>query len=167
LLAWRNWHYGGGFSVFYGTQRYIVAIWQPDMPLPAILGRLFTNLARVLTVNDPPRFDAYAVPVMAGAAVAVLGLLGVPRLRDLPAVAILFFVAAIAGSFIAYGFAYPGRFSIHLLPITSALTTCAIAAVSRRHPAAQPVVRGGGGVVNQRIEHQQREIARQPPPALE
>jgi hypothetical protein len=144
FFAWRNWHYSGVFSVFYGTQRYIVAIWQPDQPLAVILDRLFTNLARVLTVNDPPRFDVYALPVMGGALVAVLSLLGVPRLRDIPAPAVLFFVAAIAGSFVAYGFAYPGRFSIHLLPITCALTTCALAAVTGARPghsSIQPRIR--------------------------
>ena len=130
FFAWRTWHYTGVFSVFYGTQRYIVAIWQPDQPLRAILARLLTNLARVLTVNDPPRFDVYALPVMVGAIVAVLALVGVPRLRDLPAAAVAFFVCAIAGSFVAYGFAYPGRFSIHMLPITCALTTCACAAIA-------------------------------------
>jgi len=167
FFAWRNWHYSGVFSVFFGTQRYIVAIWQPGQPIRADLDRLFTNLARVLTVNDPPRFDVYALPVMAGAAVAVGAAMGVPRLRVIPAAAVLWFGAAIAGSFVAFGFAYPGRFSIHLLPITCALTTCGVAALLRRQPAAQPVVPGRGGVVAHRVEEQQREIARQPPTALE
>jgi hypothetical protein len=135
LFAWRNWHYSGVFSLFYGTQRYIVAIWRPDEPIAASVARLVTNLGRVLSVNDPPRFDPVALPVIGGALVAVLGLAGVPRLRDLPAAALLFFAAAIAGSFVAYGFAYPGRFSIHMLPITCALTTCAARAIYR---PAQP-----------------------------
>jgi hypothetical protein len=167
FLAWRNWHFSGVFSVFYGTQRYIVAIWQPDQPLRVILDRLFTNLGRVLSVNDPPRFDVVALPVMGGAAAAVGSLLGLPRLRELPAPAVLFFAAAIAGSFIAYGFAYAGRFSIHLLPITCALTTCAIAAMLRRRPAAEAVVPGRRGVVEQGVEHHQGEVARKPPAALE
>jgi Dolichyl-phosphate-mannose-protein mannosyltransferase len=127
LFAWRTWHYTGVFSLFYGTSRYLLAIWQPNAPLPADLDRLFTNLARVLTVNEPPRFDLYALPVMAGVLVAVSSIAGVPKLRDLPAAAVLFCVSAIAAPFIVYGFAYPGRFSIHLMPITSALTVCAVA----------------------------------------
>jgi hypothetical protein len=127
LFAWRTYHYTGVVSVFYGTSRYVLAIWQPDAPLLADLDRLFANLARVLTVNDPPRFDFYALPVMAGALIAVLSIAGVPRLRDLPAAAVLFFVSAFAAAFIVAGSAYPGRFSIHLLPITSALTVCAVA----------------------------------------
>ena len=126
FFAWRNWYYNGVFSVFYGTQRYIAAIWQPNDALGTILTRLVTNLGRVLTFNDPPRFDPVALPLMGGALVAVAALIGVPRLRELPAAAVLFFVAAIAGSFVAYGFAYSGRFSIHMLPIACALTTCAL-----------------------------------------
>src|SRR5262245_51263649 len=136
FFAWRTWHYTGVFSVFYGTQRYIVAIWQPDS-LHASLDRLRTNLGRVLTVNDPPRFDIYALPVMTGAVAAVASLLGLPRFRDMPAAAVLFFAASMAGAFVAFGFAYPGRFSIHLLPITSALTVCAVAAFAGAHRASR------------------------------
>jgi hypothetical protein len=139
FFAWRTWHYTGVFSVFYGTQRYIVAIWQPGMTLTAYLNVLAQNVMRVLTVNDPPRFDVYALPVIAGALVAVSSLLGVPRMRELPAAAVLFFVFTIAGSFVVFGFAYPGRFSMHVLPITCALTTCGVA----RLAGARPRVRDG------------------------
>jgi hypothetical protein len=167
LFAWRNWHYSGVFSVFYGTQRYIVAIWQPHDPLGANLDRLLTNLGRVLTFNDPPRFDPVALPVMGGALAAVAALVSVPRLRELPAAAVLFFVAAIAGSFVAYGFAYPGRFSIHMLPITCALTTCAAAALLRASPSTQPVVPRRGGVVDEAVEQHQRDVVGDPPHSIE
>jgi hypothetical protein len=137
FLAWRNWHYSGVFSAFYGTQRYIVAIWQPGMPFRTVLERAAYNVAKVLTVNDPPRFDFVALPVMAGALVAVASLLGVPRLRELPAAAVLFFVFTIAGAFIVFGFAYPGRFSMHVLPITCALTTCGMAQIFGAHRRAR------------------------------
>jgi hypothetical protein len=97
------------------------------MPFRTVLERAAYNVAKVLTVNDPPRFDFVALPVMAGALVAVSSLLGVPRMRELPAAAVLFFVFTIAGAFIVFGFAYPGRFSMHVLPITCALTTCGVA----------------------------------------
>src|SRR5262249_50893011 len=67
LLAWRTYHYAGVFSVFYGTQRYSRAIWQPDAPAGAILDAVVFSVTKVLTVNDPPRFDVYALPVMGGA----------------------------------------------------------------------------------------------------
>jgi hypothetical protein len=86
----------------------------------------------VLTVNDPPRFDAYALPILTGAGIAVLSLAGVPRLRNLPAAAVLFFFASIAGAFVAAGWTYTGRFSIHVMPITCALTACGLASVSGR-----------------------------------
>jgi hypothetical protein len=81
----------------------------------------------VLTVNDPPRVDPYALPILAGAVVAVLSMAGIPKLRDLPAAAVLFFFASIAGAFVAAGWTYTGRFSIHVMPITCALTTCGAA----------------------------------------
>jgi hypothetical protein len=40
----------------------------------------------------------------------------------------------LAGAFVARGSAYPGRFSVHLIPVTAALTMCAIALLSQRRP---------------------------------
>ena len=73
-----------------------------------------------------------------GAGVAVLSMLGTPGLRDLPAAAVLFFFASIAGVFVAAGGAYTGRFSVPVMPITCALAVCAAARLSR-----WPVGRGG------------------------
>jgi len=126
-FAWRTWHYTGVFSPFHGTSRYVVAIWQPGASIGETLQRLAHSVTMVLTVNDPPRFDMYALPVMIGAAVAVMSVVGTPGLRDLPAPAVLFFFAAIASAFLVAGWAYPGRFSIHVLPITCALAVCGTA----------------------------------------
>jgi hypothetical protein len=131
-FAWRTWYYTGVFSVFHGTQRHIVAIWQPGMPLRTILYWMGYNMMVVLSVNDPPRFDIFASPVLVGAIVAVLSIARLPRLRELPAAAVLFFFAAIAGSFIARGWAYAPRFSMHVMPITCALAVCGVASVLRR-----------------------------------
>ena len=141
FFAWRNWHYSGVFGVFYGTQRYIVAVWQPGMTFTAYVAALAHNVMLVLTVNDPPRFDVYALPILFGALVAALSVSSVPRLRELPAAAVLFFFAAIAGAFVARGWVYPGRFSMHVLPITCALTTCAVAKLTA--PRRGPLFRGG------------------------
>jgi len=137
-FAWRTWHYTSVFSLFYGTQRDSLAMWVPGRPLGAVLQRLTHFLMMVLTVNDPPRFDLYALPILAGAGVAVLSIVGTPGLRDLPAAAVLFFFASIAGVFVAAGGAYTGRFSIPVMPITCALAVCAAARLSR-----WPVGRGG------------------------
>ena len=131
LFAWRTYHYTGVFSVVYGTQFQSLKVWQPGMSLSDVAGRLTHSVMMVLTVNDPPRFDVYALPVMAGAIAAILSVAGVPRLRSLPSAAVLMFFATIAGAFVAYGSAYPGRFSVYAIPITSALTICAAASVTR------------------------------------
>jgi len=134
-LSWVNlYYYGGGFDPFYGTQRYTVSvrIWQPGEPVAQSLRRLAHSVMMVLTVNDPPRFDVYALPILAGALVALLSLAGVPRLRDLPAAAVLFFFASIASAFVAAGWAYTGRFSVHVMPITCALAVCGVASLLGR-----------------------------------
>jgi hypothetical protein len=131
-FAWRTWHYTGVFSVFHGTQRHLLSNWEPGMRLWDSMRLVGRNVLMVLTVNDPPRFDLAALPVMAGALVAGLSVVGVPRFGDLPAAAVLFFFASIAGSIVARGSAYPGRFSIHVMPITCALTMCALSRVMDR-----------------------------------
>src|SRR5712691_7009060 len=145
FFAWRTYHYTGVFSVFYGTQRYLVAIWQPGMAIKTYVEALIRNVMLVLTVNDPPRFDVYALPVLGGALIAVLSAGGTPRLRELPAAAVLFFFASIAGAFVAGGSVYAGRFSVHVLPITCALATCAVARLidgPRRRATRAPVPAG-------------------------
>jgi hypothetical protein len=122
LFAWRTWHYTGVFSVFYGTQRDLLAIWQPHLPLRTVAERAIGSAMMVLTVNDPPRFDPYALPVLVGAAAALLATLGVPRVRRLPAAPVLFLYSGLAGALLARGSAYAGRFSVHLIPIACALT---------------------------------------------
>jgi hypothetical protein len=136
-FAWRTWYYTGVFSVFHGTQRNVVSVlvWQPGASIGAGLERLAHSVLFVLTINDPPRFDILALPVMAGAAIAVLSIAGVPRLRTLPLAAVLFFFAGIAGAFVAFGWAYTGRFSVHIMPITSALAICGVASLFAPTPA--------------------------------
>jgi hypothetical protein len=131
LFAWRTWYYTGVFSVFYGTQADLLRVWQPGMGLGTALERMAASVLMVLTVNDPPRFDPFALPVLAGAAAAVAAVAGAPRLRALPLAPVLWFFTAIAGAFVARGSAYPGRFSVHVLPVASALAICAIASIVR------------------------------------
>jgi hypothetical protein len=133
FFAWRTWHYTGVFSLFHGTQRSVVSVlvWQPGATIGAGLQRLAHSVMMVLTVNDPPRLDVFALPVLTGAAAAVLSIAGVPRLRTLPLPAVLFFFAGIASAFVAFGWAYTGRFSVHIMPVTSALAVCAAASLCR------------------------------------
>jgi hypothetical protein len=139
LFAWRTWFYTGVFSVFHGTQRDLLAIWQPGMTAAQFVRRAAASVMMVLTVNDPPRFDPYASPVLVGAAAAVLCLVRVPGPRRLPLAPCLYFLTAIVGAFVTRGSAYPGRFSMHVIPITCALCVCALALVSQRLRPARPV----------------------------
>ena len=71
---------------------------------------------------------------------AVLSVIGAPRLRELPAAAALFFFAAIAGAFVTRGWVYAGRFSVHVMPITCALATCAVAQLIGRARRSKEVI---------------------------
>jgi hypothetical protein len=115
MFAWRTWHYTGVFSVFYGTQRELLAVWRPGMSAGSAVLSGLASAMMVLTVNDPARFDWRALPVLAGAAAAVLAVLGVPRFRDLPAAPTLFFLAGISAAFVARGSAYAGRFCVQVI----------------------------------------------------
>ena len=126
FFAWRNWHFNGSFSLFGGTQLQMLALWQPGMSLAAVVPRWIDSVLMVITVHDPPQFDWKSLPVLFGAAVAPLALVGVPRLRDVPALPVLFFLVAISGAFVARGSAYPGRFSVHIIGVTCALAVIGV-----------------------------------------
>ena len=130
LFAWRTWHYTGVFSVFYGTQRDLLAIWQPGMAVGTGLERMVGSVMMVLTMNDPARFDPLALPLLLGAAISVLAIAGVPRVRELPLGPVVFCLSGLVGSLVARGSAYPGRFSIHMIAVTCAIVTCTAALVT-------------------------------------
>ena len=77
-------------------------------------------------MQDPPRFDIRAVLVVAGVVAAVGGVLNAPFLRRLPLSLVLCCLGAIVGGLVARGVAYPGRFSIQLIPIAVALSVCVV-----------------------------------------
>ena len=129
LFAWRTWYYTGVFSVFYGTQRDLLAIWQPGMAAGTVLARMAGSVMMVLTMNDPARFDPFALPLLLGAAISVLAIVGVPRLRELAIAPVVFCLSGLAGSLVARGSAYPGRFSFHVIAVSCAIVTCAAALV--------------------------------------
>ena len=131
-FSWRTYHYTGVFSVLYGTSGYRQAIWQHGMSFTAYVRALASSVSMQATMNDPPRFDARAMPIMAGLLASALAVVGVPRLRDLPAGLVLFCLAGIAGAFVARGEAYSGRFSIQLIGVTCAVVACALGTTRRR-----------------------------------
>lgn len=125
LFAARTWHYTGVFSLFHGTQATARSIWQTTDEGVTPLQQLVGSVLMVLTMNDPPRIDIRAVPIVVGVVVSLLGASRVHPFRQLPFNLVAFCLAGISGALVARGTAYPGRFSVHLIPVTVALTICA------------------------------------------
>ena len=152
LFAWRTWYYTGVFSVFHGTQRNLLAVWQPGMAAATVLERMAGSVMMVLTMNDPARFDPFALPLLLGAAVSVLAVAGVPLLRELSLGAVAFCLSGLVGSLIARGSTYQGRFSAHIIAITCAITMCTAALIAKaglrkeaRRSAASPPATAASG----------------------
>jgi hypothetical protein len=130
LLALRTWHYTGVFSPFYGTQREHLSNIQ-STGVAATLRRVAESVLVVVTAQDPPRFDLRAILLVAGVAIAIFAFTGAPLLREVPLPLCALCLAGIAGAVVARGSAYPGRFSIHLIPLGVSITTIAAARVVR------------------------------------
>jgi hypothetical protein len=122
LFTWRTYYYTGVLSMLFGTQSSALGVWQQTTEGLTPLQNVTGSVLMVLTMNDPPRLDIRAIPIVVGVVAAVLGLLRVPVVRRLPLNAAALCLAGIAGALVARGTAYPGRFSVHLIPVTVALT---------------------------------------------
>lgn len=125
LFTARTWYYTGVIDMFHGTQASHLSVWKQANSVAEGIQLLSGSLMMVLTMSDPPRLDPRAVPVMFGVLAAVAGVLRVGRFRDLPINASALCLAGMVGSFVARGTAYPGRFTVHLIPVTVALSVCA------------------------------------------
>jgi hypothetical protein len=125
-FAARTWYYTGQFSLTAGTQIGHLSIGlgtSPESWLSAdAWRRAADSILMIVTVQDPPRFDWRSLLVVMGFAAAVLGLLQMPLARRLPLGIALVCVASVAGGLVARGTAYPGRFSLHLIPVAVAVS---------------------------------------------
>jgi len=132
-LMTRTWHYLGTFSLFAGTTRLHQATGLGLTTGSFVSGeawrRAFESVAMIVTVQDPPGFNIRAILVIGGVACAVLALLQLPVMKELPLSLVAFCIAALSGGFVARGAAYPGRFSLQLIPIAVAVTVCAVGMV--------------------------------------
>jgi hypothetical protein len=130
-FAWRNWFYTGTFSIVAGSALYYngtgVGIMQGWLSSGYVWRRALESVAMIATVQDPPRFDPRAIFVIGGVACALLALVRVPIVRRLPLHLVIACLAAIAGGLVARGLAYPGRFSLHLIPLAVAASTASLA----------------------------------------
>lgn len=127
LFGMRTYYYTGRVNALAGTQASARSVWQPTGAGETVAQNVIGSMLLVLTMNDPPRFDVRALPVMLGVLAAILALCGVPPFRRLPMNVVVLCLAGMAGAFVARGSAYPGRFSVHLIPVTVALTLCSAA----------------------------------------
>jgi hypothetical protein len=137
LFTARTYYYTGVPSMLWGTQAGLLSIWQTTASGSTPIQNLAGSVLMVVMMSDPPRPDARALPIVIGVIASILGLLGVRKFRELPLHLTVMCMAGIAGAFVARGSAYPGRFSIHLVPVAVALTVCTVAVFFR--PAAAPL----------------------------
>ena len=129
-LMLRTWHYLGQFSLFAGTTRLHNATGLGVTMASFVSGEAWRSalesVAMIVTVQDPPGLNARAVLVVGGVAFAILSVFRVPIVRRLPLALVVFCLATLSGGFVARGVAYPGRFSLHLIPIAVALFVCTV-----------------------------------------
>lgn len=142
LFTWRTYHYTGFLDMFYGTQATDRAVWKPDDSFAQGLSHVVGSVMMVVTMSDPPTFDVRAIPVFGGMLAALAGVLGVGGLRRLPLGASMLALAGLTGAVVARGSAYPGRFSLHLIPASVAIFMCAVSiTVNAIRPKAAPHAR--------------------------
>ena len=115
--------------MFFGTQAGHLAVWNAEKPVVENVSNILGSLAMVITMTDPPTLDIRAVPVVGGMLAATLGLVGTPTLRAMPLGASAIVLSGVTGALVARGTAYPGRFSVHLIPGAVTLFVCALAVV--------------------------------------
>jgi hypothetical protein len=133
LFTWRTYYYTTRIDMFFGTQADDRSVWKSTFTLGEGLREVAASVMMVMTMNDPPAFDVRAVPVIGGLAAALIGLLGMPRLRSLPLNASVLALSGLTGAIVARGSAYPGRFSLHLIPAAVTVFVCAIALLVSGH----------------------------------
>ena len=129
LFAMRTWYYTGRFSLFYGTsvKNNETGLRLSTLGSPAVWRTVGHSLKALLWMNEPPGFDARAIAVFAGSALAVLALLQVPRVNRLPFRLAAAGAGALIGSVFVHTHNYPGRMSIHLMPFAVAMSVIGLA----------------------------------------
>lgn len=124
LFGARTYFYTGKLNPLAGTQASARSVWQTSDAGETPIENATNSVLMVITMADPPRLEPRALPLVIAIAGALLGLAGISRFSALPLGLSVLCLAGIAGAFVARGSAYPGRFSIHLIPVAAALTVC-------------------------------------------
>jgi hypothetical protein len=129
LFMTRTWYYTGDFSLFYGTSlRHNDTGLRPwtlfDGP---VWNKVWHSLQAFAWMNEPPRPDPRALVMVAGCVIGAIALMQVPLARRVPVALVITAAGSMIGALFAHAHGYPGRFSIHAVPLASALTLMAIA----------------------------------------
>jgi hypothetical protein len=132
LFTARTWYYTKVPSMFWGTSAGLQSVWQASDSAGRAVARIVSSVLALLTMNDPARFDARALPLVAGFASAIAGVAGIRGFSRLPLTLVVFCLAGVSGALVATANAYPGRFSIHVIPVTTALSVCALSVAVAR-----------------------------------
>lgn len=129
LFMTRTWYYTGDFSLFYGTSlRHNDTGLRPWTLLDGqAWAKVWHSLQTFAWLNEPPRPDPRALVMLAGCLIGVAAVMQVPVARRLPAALVLTAAGSVIGAFFAHAHGYPGRFSIHAVPLASAMTAIAAA----------------------------------------
>jgi len=124
LFGLRTWYYTGELSVLHGTSqwRVVTGFGPSGLFSPNAWFRAGESLLMVMTVQDPPRFDPRGLPVLIGCISAMLAFLRLPLFRDLPLAPAFMCLGGLAFALFFRGFGYEGRFSLHLIPVATALS---------------------------------------------
>jgi hypothetical protein len=139
LFTLRTWYYTNRLDMFFGTQAADRAVVKADDSLIAASRQAIDSIMMVLTMNDPPAFDVRSLPILFGVAAAIAGVIGISGLRRLPLNVCVLALAGLTSAVVARGSAYPGRFSLHLIPATVAIFVCAVSLVTNgRRPRSLP-----------------------------
>jgi hypothetical protein len=133
LFAARTWWYTGRFSVLYGTAFWVqqTGLRVTTIGSPTVWAHVAESLRSLVWMNDPPSPDVRATLVILGVMLSLFALAQVPYVRRLPLSVAVLTMGAVAGSFFAHTHDYPGRMSVHLVPMATAMTACAAARLAR------------------------------------
>lgn len=126
LFALRTWYYTGTFSVLYGTTAAESHL-SPGLAFSMldsweVWRHALGNLLALVTLQVPARLDIRATLVVAGVACAALSILRCPGFRRLPLGICLMCLGSLIFAFFGLAPAYSGRFSLHVIPVATALT---------------------------------------------
>lgn len=132
LFTARTYYYTSVPSMLFGTSSGHNSVWQAGDTAGMAARRLIESVMMFLTMSDPPAFDPRALPLLVGFAAALLAAANVRRFRTLPLPLVGFCLAGFSSALIARATSYPARFSVHLIPVTVALTMCALSLVIGR-----------------------------------